>query len=198
MVRLCVLYCIVSFFFLLLCFPRGVDTKRRRDLEIPGVGTASVLVWLRALRLSARGPRRETQHAVISVTSLAAGTRRTPQRDATPWHISSNCPHFYFFLLFFLTPALDTWDQSCSGDIRKRQHTRLWVHFHPPPPHSPLPPLLLFLRFMQLSLFLTSPRSRIGKISVWNFAHASCKVDLGISYIISSSLKLRQNQGANG
>lgn len=79
-------------------------------------------------------------------------------------------------LFFFLTPAVDTWDQSCSGDIRERQHTHLWVHF--PPLLSPLPPLLLSLRFMQLSLFLTSPRSRIGKISMWIFAHAPSKVDL--------------------
>lgn len=44
-----------------------------------------LFAWLQAFRLSVWGLCRETKHAVISVTSLAAGTQHTPQQDKAPW-----------------------------------------------------------------------------------------------------------------
>ena len=67
---------------------REKERERGREREILRY-LASLLplfVWLRAFRLSVRGLCSETKHAVISVTSLAAGTQHTPQRDKTPWH----------------------------------------------------------------------------------------------------------------
>lgn len=64
--------------------PREKEREKREILRY----LASLLplfVWLQAFRLSARGLCSETKHAVISVTSLAAGTQHTPQRDETLW-----------------------------------------------------------------------------------------------------------------
>ena len=65
---------------------RKREREREREILRYLASLLPLFVWLRAFRLSVRGLCSETKHAVISVTSLAAGTQHTPQRDKTPWH----------------------------------------------------------------------------------------------------------------
>lgn len=74
--------------FALTAYMRGREKQREktrersRYLALP----LRLFVCLHACRLSVWGLCRETKHAVISVTSLAAGTQHTPQRDKAPRH----------------------------------------------------------------------------------------------------------------
>ena len=75
--------------------------KREREILRYLASLLPLFVWLQAFRLSARGLCSETKHAVISVTSLAAGIQHT--------HLSeTRCYGTASLPLRILAPAVDT------------------------------------------------------------------------------------------
>lgn len=101
---------------------RGRHKERRgeRDLEIPGISAASVCLAPGSQTVSARAAWRNITCCHLGNKSSRWDSARTSARqDAAAQPLT----------VPVLTPAVDTQDQSCSGDIRKRRNTHLPVHF---------------------------------------------------------------------
>lgn len=80
-----------------------------------------LFVWLQAFRLSVRGLCSETKHAVISVTSLAAGTQHIHLSETRCYGAASNSSHF----------GSRNWHlgpQSLWGYWRAMKHSSVWVY----------------------------------------------------------------------
>lgn len=97
-----------------------------------------LFVWLQAFRLSVRGLCSETKHAVISVTSLAAGTQHIHLSETRCYGAACNSPHF----------GSSNWHlgpQSLWGYWKAMKHSSVEVFL-----------LAIFLSFIQLSHFCIS------------------------------------------
>lgn len=133
---------------------RGRHKERRgeRDLEIPGISAASVCLAPGSQTVSARAAWRNITRCHLGNKSSRWDSARTSARqDAAAQPLT----------VPVLTPAVDTQDQSCSGDIRKRRNTHLLARF--------LLLLCCSLKVCAAQYFvLASHRGWITQISIWN------------------------------